>query len=250
VVAAVASGTAAVTRAGIRGTLEHRYRQDVLRECVTITGGRYPFVAGSTSEVPLADFGRLFGHGGVFDAFFKDEIQALVDTSRTPWTWRSDSSGQSVGPSLPMLRQFEAAQRIRDAFFRPGSQEPELRFRVTMTDLDASATRVALEIDGQRFEYFHGPARTGAATWPGPKPGLAVVTFEDRTAERPNRAFEGPWAWFRLLDAADVERETDVNYALRFRMGGHEALIRLEAASIRNPFAGHELQNFQCESRS
>jgi type VI secretion system protein ImpL len=76
------------------------------------------------------------------------------------------------------------------------------------------------------------------------------VTFEDRTAERPNQAFEGPWAWFRLLDVADLERETDVSYALRFRMGGHQARVRLEAASIRNPFSGAELQNFQCEPRA
>jgi type VI secretion system protein ImpL len=248
VVTAVANGTAAVTRKGVSGTLHNRYGQNVLRECAAITGDRYPFVAGSSADVPLADFGRLFGYGGVFDTFFKEELEPLVDTTRTPWVWRTDASGASVGPSMAMLRQFETAQRIRETFFRPGSQDPELRFRVTPSDLDASAIRFVLEIDGQRVDYRHGPERTSPVTWPGPSPGVAAASFEDRSAARPNLVFEGPWAWFRLMDAARVQRETDVRYVLHLQLGGHQARVRLEAASIRNPYASRDVQQFRCGS--
>ena len=250
VVAQVADRTAAATRQGVSGTLENRYRQNVVRECSDITTGRYPFVPGSTADVPLADFGRLFGYGGVFDTFFKDELEPLVDTSRSPWVWRADASGASVGPSLGMLRQFEAAKRIRERFFRPGSQDPELRFRVSPTELDASATRFLLEIDDQHFEYRHGPERSWQATWPGKTPGPAAATFENRSGTRPNIVAQGLWAWFRLMDEVRIERETDVRYVLTFAKGGHEARVRLEAASIRNPFATRDLQQFRCGAGS
>jgi len=86
--------------------------------------------------------------GGVFDNFFKEHLQALVDTSRTPWSWREGASG-SLGVSTGILRQFEQAQRIRDTYFRPGGQLPEVHFNVTATALDAAASRSLLEIDGQ-----------------------------------------------------------------------------------------------------
>jgi type VI secretion system protein ImpL len=209
---------------------------------------RYPFVAGSAVDVPLADFGRLFGYGGVFDSFFKSELEELVDTSHSPWTWRADASGASVGPSLAILRQFEAAQRIREMFFRPGGQEAEVRFRVTPTDLDAAATRFVLEIDGQSFENRHGPERSWQATWPGQSPGPAAVTFEVRAGARPNTEFQGAWAWFRLIDVARAERETEVRHVLTFAKDGHEARVRIDAASIRNPFGKDDLQQFRCDA--
>jgi type VI secretion system protein ImpL len=150
--------------------------------------------------------------------------------------------------SAGMLAKFEAAQRIRDTFFRSGTPLPEWRFTVTPAGLDASVTRFTLEIDGQTFDYRHGPERSWPAVWPGPNPGVAAATFEVRTGgDGPNNmVFQGPWAWFRLIDATQVQRETDVRYALSFQKGGHEARVKVEASSIRNPFATRDVQQFRC----
>ena len=243
----VADRTAVTIRSGVRGTLETRYREDVVRECREVVQDRYPFVAASTVDVPLADFGRVFGYGGVFDRFFKNELEPLVDISRSPWTWRADASGVSVGPSQAMLRQFESARHIREMFFRPGGQESEVRFRLTPTELDADVTRLLLEIDGQNVEYRHGPERSVAATWPGQSAGPAAVSFEMRTGGRPNAAFQGAWAWFRLLDTARVSPETEVRSELTFVKDGHQAQVRLDAASVRNPFNDRDvLRQFRC----
>ena len=150
------------------------YQQKVVNQCNEVLANHYPFVRSSDKDVPLADFGRLFGYNGVFDSFFTEHLQPLVNTTRQPWTWRADASGASVGGSLAMLRRFESAQRIRDMYFRPGSQALELRFTVTPAELDAGATRFVLEVDGQSFDYRHGPERNFAATWPGPNPGPAA----------------------------------------------------------------------------
>jgi type VI secretion system protein ImpL len=59
-------------------------------------------------------------------------------------------------------------------------------------------------------------------------------------------AADGPWAWFRLIDQARVERETDAAHVLTFEKGGHESRLRVESVSIRNPYGNRNLQQFRC----
>jgi type VI secretion system protein ImpL len=161
--------------------------------------------------------------------------------------WRNDASGAAVGGSVTMLRQFEAADRIRTMFFRPGSQDVDVRFSIAPYELDAAVNAFTIDLDGQSSVYRHGPVSVKPATWPGPKPGMAVVTFEERAGgARPNIAAEGAWAWFRLIDSAQVTRETDTTYVLTFEKGGHQARVRVEAVSIRNPYGKQTLQQFRC----
>jgi len=68
------SETLAVGQA--RGELDQRYREQIVKPCEQIISGRYPFTPGSGIDVPLADFGRLFGAGGIFDTFFQGESRA------------------------------------------------------------------------------------------------------------------------------------------------------------------------------
>ncbi len=228
-----------------RGELDQRYREQVVKQCQEIIGGRYPFTASSGVDVPLADFGRLFGVGGVFDQFYKENLAPLVDSTRSPWVWRAGGSGPA-GASTGMLRQFEMVQQIRELYFGPGGQSPEQQFTLTPGDLDAAATRFTLEMDGQTLDYRHGPVRSMPVKWPGPAPGAAAATFEDRNGAHPNLTFQGPWAWFRLLDAATLRAESDVRFDAAFQNGGHQATVIIEATSIRNPYQKSPVHQFRC----
>lgn len=231
-----------------RGELDQRYREQIVKPCEQIISGRYPFVQGSAIDVPLADFGRLFGLGGIFDAFFKENLAPLVDVSRNPWVWRAGGSGPS-GASSAMLRQFELAQQIRQKYLGFTGQLPDQQFTLTPGDLDAGATRFTLEVDGQALDYRHGPVRSMPAKWPGPAPGTASVIFEDSSAARPNLSFQGPWAWFRLLDAASLHADSDVRFTASFQAGGHQGAVIIEPTSVRNPYQQAGLvHQFKCGS--
>ena len=228
-----------------RGELDQRYREQVIKPCMAIVSGRYPFTAGSPIDVPLADFGRLFAGGGIFDTFFKENLAPLVDVSRSPWAWRAGGSGPP-GASSAMLRQFEQVQQIRERYFGPGGQLPEQQFTLTPGDLDASTARFTLEVDGQTLEYRHGPVRSIPARWPGPAPGVASVTFEDRSGAHPNTTFQGPWAWFRLLDTATLHADSDVRFTAAFQAGSHQGAVVIEPNSIRNPYQNSPVRQFRC----
>jgi type VI secretion system protein ImpL len=244
VVIKVADGAGAAVRSGVTGNLSRRYEEDVLRMCQRVTGGRYPFDATSDLDVPLADFGALFGPGGVYDEFFKTWLVPLVDTARTEWAWRRDESGQPVSGGLPLAR-FQEAGAIRDAFFRSGS-DPEVRFGVTSIDLDRASRKFLLDIDGQTLEDVHAAERTVAMTWPGKRPGQASIAFEDLSGGRTNSAAQGAWALFRLLDTASVRPVSDVRFLVVFAKGGQRAEVQLDASSIDNPFKAQLFRQFRC----
>jgi type VI secretion system protein ImpL len=228
-----------------RDELSRRYDEQVARECRELIEGRYPFARSSANDVPLADFGRVFGYGGVFEAFFRDNLAALVDTSRTPWKWREGAQG--IGGSAALLKQFQQAQRIRDVYFKAGAQLPEARFTLTPDSLDAGATRFALDLDGQSFEYRHGPQQSKAMVWPGGGGvGQTAVVFEERGGPGPSTVKQGPWAWFRALDQAQIKRDSDTHMQVTFATGAHSMRVVLDAASVRNPFARDELAGFKC----
>jgi type VI secretion system protein ImpL len=228
-----------------RDELSRRYDEQVGKECRELIEGRYPFARASTNDLPLADFGRVFGFGGVFEAFFRDNLAALVDVSRTPWRWRDGAA--NIGGSAAMLKQFQQAQRIRDVYFKPGSQLPEARFNLTPDTLDVGTTRFALDLDGQPLDYRHGPQQSKAMVWPGGGGvGQATVVFEERSGSGPNFSRQGPWAWFRTLDAAQVTRDSDTRMGVTFAAGDHSMRVVLDTASSRNPFVRDELAGFRC----
>jgi type VI secretion system protein ImpL len=229
--------------------VETLYRQEIVAQCLVRVEGRYPF--GTASDMPLAEFVEVFGHGGLYDRFFADKLEKLVDTSQHPWAWREGS----VHPSPGVLHQFERAERIRQMFFRPGSKTPELNFIVKLSNLDPSATRFYVHIDGQRFDTKPGAESRSPVVWPGPeKRGVAFATFEDRIAA-PEQAggFDGPWAFFRLIDAtampsAQAQGERELSSLLRFQTKYHQAQVTIEASNAAsNPFTARDWRQFKCE---
>jgi type VI secretion system protein ImpL len=243
IVAQVGAKGEMVAKAEAGGELSRRYQTEVASECQQLIAGRYPFVARSTSEVALADFGRVFGPGGVFDTFFKERMAPLVDTSTSPWRWKQGAAGIGSGTSLT---QFQTADRIRQIYFPPGSQLPTMHFNLAPESLDSAVPRLAIDIDGQSIEYRHGPIRSQPIAWPGPSPGQVTVLFEESGGGGPNRSYQGPWALFHLLDDASIQPQSDVRYLVTLSAGGRTARLTLEAASVRNPFARNELRSFRC----
>jgi type VI secretion system protein ImpL len=248
VVSRIATGASAALRGGVSGSLANLYEAEVLQQCRGLMS-KYPFNPSSADDVPLQDFGRVFGPGGVFDTFFKERLSDLVDTSQQPWVWRRVDSGSSVGGGLPLSR-FEDAKRIREIYFRAGSPEPGVAFTVTPFELDARSRSVVLDVHGKTIEYRHDRERTTAIAWPGERPGgPATVTFNELEGSGTQSISQaGAWAWWRLLDAARIEPDagSDVRYVLRVEKSGRAAQFRIDAGSIRNPFSSSVLRGFRC----
>jgi type VI secretion system protein ImpL len=245
IVGSIGGSSKALVRQQASGELAGMYQGEVVKECNAIAAGRYPFVRNSGSDVPVADFARLFGTGGVYDTFFRAHLVELIDTNVSPWRWR-EAGGDSMGLPASIPGQFEAVDRIRQQFFKAGGADPEVRYSLTPEYLDADVGRLVVEAGDQRFEYSHGPQTQWPLKWPAEGAPQIAVTFDTGSGPGNSAVFDGPWALFRMLDASNVQAQGDVRFLVTVTAGAHTTRLRLDASSIRNPFAAPALTRFRC----
>jgi type VI secretion system protein ImpL len=114
--------------------------------------------------------------------------------------------------------------------------------------LDGDVSRFVIELNGESFDYRHGPRREWSIKWPGEGFGVTRIMFEEANGGRPTVVEEGPWSFFRLLDDSTVVRQSDIQYTATFTAGGKSIDVLLQASSVRNPLARRDLHNFSCAS--
>jgi type VI secretion system protein ImpL len=214
--------------------------------CSKAVADRYPFTPGSSKDIPLDDFARLFATGGLLDKFFNDNLQNFVDTSGT--TWQAQPVAGVAPPVTPAdLAQFQRASQIRDLFFAGGGNQPTVRFDITPVSTDAK--EVTLDLDGLSIPYAHGPIRATSVTWPGQNriSNVRLVFEPPPSSGQPVLHASGPWALFRLFGQGSLQQTDSADrYTLNFTVGDRHASYEIRAGSVLNPFAPGVLQGFQC----
>ncbi|MEO0380930.1 MAG: type VI secretion IcmF C-terminal domain-containing protein, partial [Pseudomonadota bacterium] len=242
----ISSGSSGITADGTRASINAQWQAQVLPFCEQALTNRYPFERGAKADVAMGDFSRLFGPNGLIDGFFNENLRDYVDTRARPWAWKRVND-TDLGISPAVLQQLQYAAEIRDAFFA-GGPAPAVSFQITPEALDPKAQEVLLDIDGTEVKYAHSAApKPAAITWPG-SVGSARIVLQpvvNNTSNAMTR--DGPWAWFRLLSAAEVRR-TNVSDRNRvvFNVGGRIAIFQLQSGSVLNPFALPALGKFSC----
>jgi type VI secretion system protein ImpL len=246
--------------------------------CQQIVNGRYPFARNATTEVALADFSRLFAPGGIVDGFFKQNLAKYADTSKREWSWRQDQS-LAKGLSPGVLREFQRAAQIRDAFFPTGGNTPQINLQVLPPVLSGVGLTAKLEVNGAIAISQSATAVTQQALqWPGAFGAnrVAVSLWVDQQEARPADAAptptltgaqsapapapasvgqtqlamierNGAWALFRLLDVARASKSGD-KLDVSFVLGGHELQYSFTVASTLNPITLPALREFRCPS--
>jgi len=216
--------------------------------CQNSIENRYPLDRGSRNEVTLEDFGRFFGTGGELDQYFQKYLQQFVDTTSKPWRPKDPN----LRISLEALQQFQRAAEIREAFFSGGKPSPSVRFWLKPIALSGEVEKFLLDLDGKQLTYSYGPTRETEMQWPGPQGANgARVEFSPQLADsRSSLTRDGPWDWFRLLDAAELKPTADpTRFTLIFQLEGRTASLELRASSTTNPFNLKALEQFRCPPR-
>ena len=197
-------------------------------------------------DATLAAFGRFFGPNGLMDRFFKQSLQPYVDTAAGAWRWRGPTGPeQSITPEA--LQAFQRAAVIRDALFAGNSQTPTIRFQLIPLELSGDATQTVISVDGQTLTYNAGQAvRVADLQWTGAS-GQARLEFLPPVSGSPSQFDEtGSWAWFKILDQAQIQPMNSGSFRVTFQLGGRQAVYELRTASGSNPFRLRELEGFRC----
>ncbi len=242
--AALTGKSQALVASGTKGALDDQYQQAVAKDCADFTRGRYPFSPGSNNDIPLQNFGDLFGYGGRFDGFYTQTLSKLIDASGKNWQWKTGPG--AVSGSAGMLAQMQGADRIKQMFFRSGNV-PEVDFTLLTPVLDAGIGKLVINIDGQKYEYQPGGATNITMKWPGPTPGtVSISAYDPAGTLLTTFDYHGDWAFFRALQAANLQKVSDLSFLASFNFGGHVAKVTIQANNLKNPFLSNALQSFRC----
>lgn len=247
----VSQSSSTVAASGASRELSDAWKSKVLPLC-NAAFNRYPFVAGSASDVPVDDFARLLGPKGMIDQFFDENLKPFVDTSSKPWKWQA-ANNSKLNLSPGSLGQFERAAEIRDSLFGNGGQM-QVGFQLVPVTLDAGVGKVTLDIGGQSISYDHGPTESVRFTWPG-QGGKTLVRSTMTPASgsaggggSAGAERDGPWALLRFLDrdARVVPSGQADKFRLVLAAPFGNATFDLVAGSVRNPFTLQALRSFRC----
>ncbi len=241
-IAQVSSG---LTAGATRSKLDRVWQQKG-QICAQATNAVYPFDRASKADMALKDFATIFAPGGLMDSFFTENLAAFVDTTANPWTWKAVNDSD-LGISSEVLVQFQNAAAIRDAFFGINPM-PSVPFQMMVMALAVGADAVLLDSHGQKLEYQSTqPVLPASFTWPGDQPYAGVMLVPGVAGSENQLTRDGPWAIFRLLDAAKVV-PTDVpdRKKVYFNVGGRQVVFQMQSGSVNSPFGLAALKNFRC----
>ncbi|MBK1836592.1 type VI secretion system membrane subunit TssM [Azospirillum sp. YIM B02556] len=247
-VATVAQSAATVSAGGARSQINKAWQSTVLPFCRAALDNRFPMVSNSAVDVTSADFAKLFAPGGMIDQFFNTNLRPFVDMTVSPWAWQKvDQVDLGIPPAV--LDQFERAARIRDSLFPAGAAAAKVVFEITPVELDAKATQVAMDVDGQTLIYQHGPPRPQVMKWPGAE-GTSSVRLgfgPPLPGEPAGISRQGPWALFHFLADGKLESTPQPDrFTFAVTVGTRKAVFALRADSVNNPFGKNLLESFRC----
>ena len=209
-----------------------------------MTRERFPFGAAALRDMAPSDFARLFGPGGLFDEFRRNQLTERVDTSGHPWKARS----APADASMPVA--FERAAAIGALFFPPGAPLPELKLRLTPQRMDDALLQFSIDVDGQLLRFENGPPRGKELVWPGPAATQTVLMriLPPGPGGVGAEVHEGPFAWVRVLLRGDWKGAAGSLSRLAFVVDTRT--LDVEASAPGGPEADvwtlRELAGFRC----
>jgi type VI secretion system protein ImpL len=222
-----------------------RITMEVGSFCRQAIAGRYPLVRSARSEVTPDDLARMFAPGsGMMDSFFRDNLASKVDTTNASWRFTPGIDGKTLPGGEALLRPFQQAQSIRDAFFANGATTPGFRVTLRTVKMDNDILNLTLDVDGQILRYSHGPQAVQMVSWPGPG-GTSQVRMQLGLTNGTTSTLvtSGPWALNRFFDRARVTAAGGLTREATFSVEGHQVTLSFTPGSIRNPF---QLPGFSC----
>jgi len=177
--------------------------------------GRYP-LSDSPTEVPLTTFKKFFRpQDGTLASFQQNYLAPFLrEGRRQPKTWE----GRGIRVSSSFVEALGQADQIRDELFAGGFG---LQFTLTpdLPEREGDAPtpgKVTIRAHGTTLVYRMGAPTDKTFKWPGTSRGAMVQVTTNEGPVGPITA-SGSWAWFRLLEKADIAPEGPTDYRLEWR---------------------------------
>lgn len=239
-VGATAQGGSTAQTTAAQGAVNEAYANVVAPACKNAAQDKYPFFATSTVDAGVTDTLQAFGFNGVVDAFVKQRLMPLLDTSGPVWRWKTDDPvAAQLDPGS--ADQFAKAGLVRDLL---GAGVP---FKVSVETMGLAVDAVEFAAAGNSARFDATDKTPRAMQWSTQSTPEARITFFKGTQKLDQIETEGPWAVFRLIDKASRRQNSGPTaFLATFGDGDKATTIRIALATEQNPFARGGVWTFRC----
>ncbi len=241
----VADNSWAVILQGAMNYINTAWKNQVYSEYDDQLKDRYPLSPHARGQVSVDAFSHFFAPKGTLSQFFNKYLASFVDTSKTPWQLYN-LNGHSLKMSSHELRLFEQAAAIQHRYFPDGGAKPKLQYAIKPHTLDDNASKVNLSIGHVVLTYNHGPQQPVSVIWPQSSGEDTVkVNITGFNGEHYVRSYDGPWAFFKLLDRSHLQGTTDPDkYLFVINGAGHRASFDIQSTESLANFKLTDVKGF------
>ncbi len=253
--AGAASGGSAAQTTAASGAVSDAYARDVLPACKGVAEEHYPFVRTAAADAPVVDALRVFGMGGVVDAFVQQRLKPLLAPDGATWR-QGDPVAASLSRASPAA--FGKAAELRDLL------AGGLPIKVQVATFGAGVATVELSSAGTTYRFTPASNAARPLLWSanGGLPQASLVLYGPAPAAKTGAASasadaapgpelarvetEGPWALFRLMDKAKLQNAGPTTLKAAFGTGPTGAVLGVALPSDKNPFGHAGPWSFKC----
>jgi intracellular multiplication protein IcmF len=226
-------------------TINQQWNQQVYQFYAQQILNRYPFDKDAKKEVSISAFSDFFAENGLLNSFTSQNLIPFVDTRYAEWHPKK-LNGLGLPFSKSALPGIQRARILSHMFFPNKSQTPQVSFSLKPEVFEPIVKSMHLSINGQSLNVRRGHHAEKIFMWPGNRRNAGVqLSFEDVTGKKSDINLPGPWAWFRLLDAANLKQLHNTQaFQLIFNLQGSAVKYKMLAQSVVNPFIPNVIAQF------
>jgi type VI secretion system protein ImpL len=177
---------------------------------------KYPFNPRGATDAPMDEVAAVLQPGGsALWSFYDESLQNLLVRQGSRYAARIGADPQ---PTATFVSFFNRAAEVSNGLFPREGAGPQVTFALRPQASEA-IPEIRVSIDGQTQAFTPTVAASRTFTWEGERARTARITgrigaTEVTLVEAP----EGPWALFRLMQAAEWERTGTGRFRLRWRI--------------------------------
>jgi len=226
--------------------INSEWQKNIMPQYNAQIANHFPFSDSSSSEVDLTNFSYFFAPNGLIDSFFKDYLDAFVDSTQLPWKLKSLD-----GDSLPIydttLADLQKALQIQHIYFRRTDHSLYVPFTIQPLALNENTGTLTIALGSQQATYQNRQEYLmDQFIWPDNiNSNVAKIIFTDQNSKQVALTEHGPWAWFKILQQQKMQLTKDKHYILTCNKNSLAAKLTLTTQQSDNPFSLKLFQEFK-----
>ena len=227
--------------------INQMWTEHVYKSYVKEIANFYP-IENSKDEINLTKFQEFFGPNGSMQNFYREYLQAFINTNQAQWGIKQIENKQ-LPINQEMIEMLMQANVISNMFFPNNTSNMSIVFSLEKMNLDPIINRLELNIGSQQLiDQQQDNVYITNLQWPSMNASLKIHTIDGEDLQLSETGY---WALFKLLQQVNVIPDPNDPSALQLllEINGNTGRYLLKTNNILNPFSPGIFNGFKLNQK-